>query len=47
MSELSERFARDGAVVLRNVLTASQVATLRAGIDKISALGRRILTIAK
>jgi ectoine hydroxylase-related dioxygenase (phytanoyl-CoA dioxygenase family) len=33
MSELSERFARDGAVVLRNVLTASQVATLRAGID--------------
>ena len=33
MSELSEQFARDGAVVLRNVLTPSQVDTLRTGID--------------
>jgi ectoine hydroxylase-related dioxygenase (phytanoyl-CoA dioxygenase family) len=33
MSELSEQFARDGAVVLRNILEPSQVATLRVGID--------------
>jgi ectoine hydroxylase-related dioxygenase (phytanoyl-CoA dioxygenase family) len=33
MSELSDQFARDGAVVLRSVLTPSQVDTLRAGID--------------
>lgn len=33
MSELSEQFARDGAVVLRKVLTPAQVATLTAGID--------------
>jgi ectoine hydroxylase-related dioxygenase (phytanoyl-CoA dioxygenase family) len=33
MSDMSDRFARDGAVVLRQVLTGDQVATLRAGID--------------
>jgi len=33
MSMLSDQFARDGAVVLRNVLTSSQVDTLRTGID--------------
>lgn len=33
MSERSERFARDGAVVLRSILTPSQVSTLRTGID--------------
>ena len=33
MSELSDQFARDGAAVLRNILTPSQVDTLRAGID--------------
>jgi ectoine hydroxylase-related dioxygenase (phytanoyl-CoA dioxygenase family) len=33
MSQLSEEFSRDGAVVLRNLLTPSQVETLRAGID--------------
>ncbi len=33
MSEISDRFRREGAVVLRNLLTPSQVATLREGID--------------
>ena len=33
MSQLSEEFTRDGAVVLRNLLTASQVKILQAGID--------------
>ena len=33
MSESAEQFSRDGAVVLRGVLTPSEVATLRAGID--------------
>jgi ectoine hydroxylase-related dioxygenase (phytanoyl-CoA dioxygenase family) len=33
MSERSRRYAEDGAVVLRNLLTPAQVETLRAGID--------------
>jgi len=33
MSELSDTFARDGAVVLRQVLTPTEVAKLRSGID--------------
>ncbi len=33
MSELADQFATDGAVVVRNVLTPSEVATLAAGID--------------
>ncbi|AUW59776.1 phytanoyl-CoA dioxygenase [Sphingobium sp. SCG-1] len=33
MSALSEQFACDGAVVIRNLLTLSQVATLREGVD--------------
>jgi ectoine hydroxylase-related dioxygenase (phytanoyl-CoA dioxygenase family) len=33
MSHLSEQFARDGAVVLKNLLTPEHVSTLRRGID--------------
>lgn len=33
MSQLSEDFARDGAVVLRGLLTPAEVDTLRAGVD--------------
>jgi len=33
MRELSDRFALDGAVVLRGLLTAGQIETLRNGID--------------
>nr|WP_047165565.1 phytanoyl-CoA dioxygenase family protein [Sphingomonas sp. Y57] len=33
MSERSEQYTRDGAVVLRNLLTPAQVAILREGID--------------
>jgi ectoine hydroxylase-related dioxygenase (phytanoyl-CoA dioxygenase family) len=33
MSELARLYAQDGAVVLRNILTATQIETLRTGID--------------
>ncbi len=33
MSGLSDAFARDGAVILRGILTSAEVQTLRAGID--------------
>ncbi len=33
MSESSDLFARDGAVILRGILTSAEVQTLRAGID--------------
>jgi ectoine hydroxylase-related dioxygenase (phytanoyl-CoA dioxygenase family) len=48
MSELSEQYARDGAVVLRNVLTPSEVETLRAGIDaNLAQPGPRAITASR
>ncbi|KKC27299.1 phytanoyl-CoA dioxygenase family protein [Sphingomonas sp. SRS2] len=45
MSDLSERFALDGAVVLRNILDGDQVAMLRKGIDaNLAAPSHRVKT---
>lgn len=47
MGELSEDFARDGAFVLRNLLSTLQVKNLQAGIDANLAHPRTQVTIEK